>query len=253
VEAVRILIVPTCFLVLTCLILQAMQYFLQAIPAWRLALLFPLMFAAAGLAACLFTIALKWAVMGRYRPRERPLWSPFVWGTELVNSVSESLADNYLVGKLVGTPYVCMYFRLLGARIGRRVFMDTTELTEYDLVEVEDEAAVNSACTLQTHLFEDRVMKMSHVHVGKRCTVGASSVVLYDTFMGEGSSLEELSLLMKGETLPPGTSWTGIPAIPTAKSPVDTLPRDGIPQGASLLSRSLSRASLSRSLRSRVK
>jgi non-ribosomal peptide synthetase-like protein len=253
VEAVRILIVPTCFLVLTCLVLSVVQQLLGVLPGWQVALLFPLFFAASGLAACLFTIALKWIVMGRYRPRERPLWSPFVWGSELVSSVSESLADNYLVGTLVGTPYICMYFRLLGTKIGKRVFMDTTELTEFDLVEVGDEAAVNSSCTLQTHLFEDRVMKMSYVHVGDRCSVGASSLVLYDTFMGEGSALEDLSLLMKGETLPAGSTWTGIPAIPTAQSPVDTLPRDGIPQGGSLLGRSLTRASLTRGSLVRVK
>ena len=42
--------------------------------------------------------------------------------------------------------------------------------------------------------------------------MGALSVVLYDTEMGEGTRLEALSLLMKGETLPAGTSWIGVPA-----------------------------------------
>jgi carbonic anhydrase/acetyltransferase-like protein (isoleucine patch superfamily) len=61
-------------------------------------------------------------------------------------------------------------------------------------------------------LFEDRVMKMSTVELGPRCVVGAGSLVLYDTQMQEGSELGDLSLLMKGETLPAWTSWEGIPA-----------------------------------------
>ena len=49
---------------------------------------------------------------------------------------------------------------------------------------------------------------------GPRCKVGAGSLVLYDTQIQQGATLGDLSLLMKGETLPAGTSWEGIPARP---------------------------------------
>ena len=61
-------------------------------------------------------------------------------------------------------------------------------------------------------LFEDRVMKMSTVDVGDRCTIGALSLVLYDTRMEADAKLNSLSLLMKGETLPAATKWEGVPA-----------------------------------------
>jgi carbonic anhydrase/acetyltransferase-like protein (isoleucine patch superfamily) len=61
-------------------------------------------------------------------------------------------------------------------------------------------------------------MKMSTVHIGLRCHVGAGSLVLYDTNMEEGASLGDLSLLMKGEVLPVGTAWAGIPARAEPKS-----------------------------------
>ena len=44
------------------------------------------------------------------------------------------------------------------------------------------------------------------------CTVGPRSVVLYDSSLEEGSALDGLSLVMKGESLPAGTSWRGVPA-----------------------------------------
>ena len=71
---------------------------------------------------------------------------------------------------------------------------------------------INRDVTLQTHLFEDRVMKMSLVRIGRRAAVGGMSLVLYDTEIGDGASLGQLSLLMKGESLPEGTQWEGIPA-----------------------------------------
>jgi len=44
--------------------------------------------------------------MGRYRPAEYPLWSTFVWRTELVTAMFESLARLFLVDMLCGTPFL---------------------------------------------------------------------------------------------------------------------------------------------------
>src|SRR5262249_30107106 len=81
-------------------------------------------------------------------------------------------------------------------------------------VSVGDGAAVAGQAALQTHLFEDRVMKMAAVTVGADCVVGSRAVVLYDAVLEAGSELEALSLAMKGETLPAGTRWRGIPSRP---------------------------------------
>jgi non-ribosomal peptide synthetase-like protein len=112
----------------------------------------------------------------------------------------------------MGTPFIAAFFRLMGCKIGKQVYMETTALTEFDLIEIGDGASLNQDCTMQTHLFEDRIMKMSRIHVGAGCTVGSRSVVLYDSAMEDESHLGDLSLLMKGETLPAGTRWEGSPA-----------------------------------------
>ncbi|MCC3777386.1 Pls/PosA family non-ribosomal peptide synthetase [Streptomyces sp. UNOB3_S3] len=175
----------------------------------------------AGLAATLVTVVIKWLVVGRYRPREEPLWSVWVRRTELVTGLFENLVVPAFLNLLTGTPWICWMLRLFGARIGRRVWLSTTYLTEFDLVEVGDDAAVGEVTSLQTHLFEDRVMKMSHVTVGASASVGVRSVVLYGARVGSGARLDSMSLVMKGESLPDGTSWRGIPARP-ATAPVST-------------------------------
>ena len=90
--------------------------------------------------------------------------------------------------------------RLLGVKLGRDVLLMTTFMSEFDLTEIGDNSAINPGVPLQTHLFEDRVMKMSYVRVGPDCTIGERSVVLYDSEMKAGARLGNLSLLMKGET-----------------------------------------------------
>lgn len=183
-----------------------------SLPVLLLAL--PGLFIGSAALATLVVVAIKWAVMGRYRPCTRPLWSSFVWRTEMVTALHESFASPALLNTLQGTPFLSLYFRLMGSRIGKRVCMETTQITEFDLVNIGDDAALNLNCTVQTHLFEDRVMKCSNLYMGDKTSVGTMSVVLYDSEMQEGASLSGLSLLMKGENLPPWTCWEGITARP---------------------------------------
>ena len=211
IEFFRITLPSTFFIVFTNILLSAVLLMYGEIPLWQIAAVFPMLYMATGMAAALLMVGVKWILMGRYRACERPLWSPFVWRTEVVTSLLDNFASPFFLNLLTGTPYVCWFFRLLGARIGRRVYLDTTELTEFDLVQIGDDVAVNLDCTLQTHLFEDRVMKMAPVQIDRNCHLGAMSLVLYDTHLKEGASIGDLSLVMKGETIPANTSWIGIP------------------------------------------
>jgi non-ribosomal peptide synthetase-like protein len=214
IEFVRVISPSTGFIILISLMFSALLLLRDLFSLAQTLLFVPILYLGCALAAAGLTITLKWLLVWRYRPGEKPLWSTFVWRNELLNAMHEHLAEPFLIGPLTGTPFVCWYFRLLGAKIGRRVYMETTDFSEFDLVRIGDEAALNADCTIQTHLFEDRVMKLDAIEIGARCKVGAGSLVLYDTQMGEGAALDDLSLLIKGEALPAWTKWEGIPARP---------------------------------------
>jgi non-ribosomal peptide synthetase-like protein len=212
IELIRVILPSSCFVALTSLLFSVMVLIEDQITLWQMFCILPALYAGCGIIAALFTALVKWVLVGRYHSGEKPLWCTFVWRNELINALHEHLADAWLLGMLTRTPFVCWYFRLLGAKIGRRVYMDTTDFSEFDLATIGDEAMLNADCTIQTHLFEDRVMKMGTIEIAPRCKVGSGTLVLYDTKMETGASLGELSLLMKGETLPANSRWTGIPA-----------------------------------------
>lgn len=176
------------------------------------AIVAPVLGLVASCAVILYCAMVKRVVVGTYRPRVEPLWSLFVRRTEFVTALYETAAVPAGVGMLAGTPFMPIALRLFGARIGKRTWIGTTFLTEFDLVRVGDDVAVAGGVSLQTHLFEDRVMKMSYVTVHSGSTVDARSVVLYDSEVGTDVALGALSLVMKGEQLTSGTMWRGIPA-----------------------------------------
>ena len=57
-------------------------------------------------------------------------------------------------------------------------------------------------------------MKIDHVKIGSRVTLGPRCTVLYGAQVGDGAQLGPLTLVMKGESIPGGAIWTGNPAMP---------------------------------------
>jgi non-ribosomal peptide synthetase-like protein len=211
-DAVRVLLPMTCIVVLSSLLINEMLLLNTNYSELVVIMTLPFLYLGFGLATVLITIISKWLIVGRYRPTERPLWSHFVFKSEFVTCLHETLAVAFFIDMLRGTPFINWYFRLMGCKIGRRVCTDTTDITEFDTIYIGNDVTLNADCGLQTHLFEDRVMKISTVKIGDRCSVGSVAIVLYDTIMEPDSSLGNLSMLMKGESLPAASSWVGSPA-----------------------------------------
>ena len=112
------------------------------------------------LALTAVVITLKWITMGRYEPMIKPMWSWWAMRTEAVAVIYCGMAGKVLLDHLRGTPFLPWLMRLFGTKFGRGVYMDMTDITEFDCVSVGDFAALNALCALQTHLYEDRVMKV---------------------------------------------------------------------------------------------
>ena len=62
------------------------------------------------------------------------MWTPFVWLSEGVTNLYEGIAVPNFMRYLRGTPWLPLAFNLLGARIGSGVYLDTTDITEFDCV-----------------------------------------------------------------------------------------------------------------------
>ena len=159
----------------------------------------------------LFCLLIKWVLIGKYREEQYPMWTWKVWRTEAVTSIFEALATPFLLTNLQGTPFLPFLFRLMGVKVGKRVWMNTADITEFDMVTLGDDCAFNTYSGPQTHLFEDRVMKIGKVDIGERSSIGAGSVVLYNTEIENNCKVGPLSLVMKGEHLLKNTNWFGIP------------------------------------------
>ncbi|MGH8950835.1 MAG: DapH/DapD/GlmU-related protein, partial [Acidimicrobiia bacterium] len=102
--------------------------------------------------------------------------------------------------------------RLLGVRMGSRVFDDGCWMTERTLVTIGDDCTLNAGSTIQGHSLEDGTFKSDHITIGAGCTIGINAFVHYGVLMGHGAVLDADSFLMKGEEVAPQARWRGNPA-----------------------------------------
>ncbi|WP_345799877.1 Pls/PosA family non-ribosomal peptide synthetase [Microbacterium sp. AZCO] len=182
-------------------------------PVWTV-LLSGVVMLAAGAVAAFVSVFAKWVFVGVIRAGEQPLWSSFVWRTEVSDTFTEMVAAPWFARSAAGTPALAVWLRALGAKIGRGVWCDSYWLPEPDLVTLGDGSTVNRGCVVQTHLFHDRIMSMDTVELEDGATLGPHSVILPAAAIGAHATVGPASLVMRGESVPVGSRWSGNPIGP---------------------------------------
>ncbi|GHJ99782.1 hypothetical protein SY2F82_15800 [Streptomyces sp. Y2F8-2] len=186
--------------------------YLAAIDLWGS--LGALAFALATAGVFVFTVAYNVLVDRLVRPLQalRPqgcsIYDRAFWRHERFWKVS-SLAYVLLFN---GTPLKNVIWRLLGMRIGRRVFDDGLRVPERTFTTIGDDCTLNVDTIVQCHSQEDGGFKSDRVVIGAGCTLGVGAFVHYGVTMGDGAVLATSSFLMKGEEMPPHELWGGNPA-----------------------------------------
>ena len=114
---------------------------------------------------------------------------------------------------LNGTPFKSVIWRLLGVRLGRRLYDDGCGMAEKNMVAIGDDVTLNAGSNIQCHSQEDYAFKSDRITIGSGCTIGVGAMVHYGVTMGDGAVLAPDSFLMKGEEVPPYARWGGNPAV----------------------------------------
>jgi non-ribosomal peptide synthetase-like protein len=143
------------------------------------------------------------------QPQQCSIYDPYFWYHERYWKLMT------LRGQLAmfdGTPFKSFIWRLLGVRIGKRVFDDGCYISEKTMVGIGDSCTLNAGSVIMCHSQEDGAFKSDRITIGARCTLGAHAWVHYGVKMGDGAQLAADAFLMKGEEVPPHTRWAGNPA-----------------------------------------
>ncbi|HEY2924872.1 MAG TPA: DapH/DapD/GlmU-related protein [Candidatus Eisenbacteria bacterium] len=163
-----------------------------------------------GLAYLVLVVLIRQLIFFRSREGDYAFVSSYAIRWAFLGSLV-GLAKILILDHIKGMPILNAFYRVMGARIGKNVLINTSNLFDFDLLEIGDNAFIGGDAVIIGHVGERGVLRIRPVRIGARCTVGQSSVVFPGATMEEGSVLGALSLLPKGKTLPAGTVWGGNP------------------------------------------
>lgn len=171
--------------------------------------------------AVLVVVGSKWVLLGCRKPGNHDWdkssycqrWQVFLNIEKLRRAC---FCGNGILGMLTSTHWLVMYFRALGADIGRDCALfangdPSLYFTEPDLLTLGDRVAVDDA-SLVGHINSRGTFDLNRLAVGDRCVLRSGSRLLSGAKMEADSCLLEHTLIMGGDVVENGATMQGWPA-----------------------------------------
>ncbi|MBI4040506.1 MAG: hypothetical protein HY390_01420 [Deltaproteobacteria bacterium] len=112
------------------------------------------------------------------------------------------------------TPFIVWFHRMMGAKIGKHVQINTAVIGDSCYLEIGDRTTIGGDVTLVAHVAEADQLKITPVKIGKDVTVGIMTIVVPGVEIGDRAIIAANSVFKKNTKVPPGAVWGGIPAKP---------------------------------------
>lgn len=153
--------------------------------------------------------ALKWQTPSNRQMRIADCeWPLLHWARSMV----ASHVVRFFAGALFrGSPIWTAYLRLAGARLGRRVYVNSLAMIDYNLLQCGDDVVIGDGVHASGHTVEGGVVKTAPIRIGSNVTIGLGSVIEIGVDIGDGCQVGALSFVPKHARLAAGAIYAGIP------------------------------------------
>lgn len=110
------------------------------------------------------------------------------------------------------TPFANLLQRLLGARLGRNVQINSKFIFDSTLLEIGDNTVVGGGAIIIGHVVERGILKLKKVRIGKNVTIGSHATIMPGCEIGDNSIIGAGAVLLKNTKVEPHSVWYGVPA-----------------------------------------
>lgn len=108
-----------------------------------------------------------------------------------------------------------LFFRLMGAKVGKNVMINSKKCFDLSLIEIGDNTVIGGYATIMCHSFERNRLILRKVKIGKNVVLGLNSVVMAGTEIGDGAFITAGAVLGKNKKIEPNSVYAGVPAEST--------------------------------------
>ena len=159
----------------------------------------------------LLIVLLKHATFFRAQPGDYPFVSLYALRWAVIGSFV-GLAKVVILRHLLGMPLLNLFYRLMGARIGRDVVINSCNIFDFDLLEIGDGTLLGGDCVVIGHVGEQGMLRLRPVSMDFNygSSFGARSPSAYETLLVD-AMLGDATLYTRQDMV--DASWAAVQPI----------------------------------------
>jgi hypothetical protein len=102
------------------------------------------------------------------------------------------------------TPLNIMFYRLMGMKIGKGAHINTTNISDPRLIEIEDKVTIGGSVHIIAHYASHGYLIVEPVKIRKGATVGLKATIMGDVEIGEGATIAPHEVILPKSRVPAG-------------------------------------------------
>ena len=102
------------------------------------------------------------------------------------------------------TPLNILFYRMMGMKIGKNVHLNTTNISDPCLIEIEDKVTIGGSVHIIAHYATKGYLIVERVKIRKGATVGLKATIMGDVEIGEGATIAPHEVVFPKSRIPAG-------------------------------------------------
>jgi hypothetical protein len=102
------------------------------------------------------------------------------------------------------TPINVLFYRMMGMKIGKGVHINTTNISDPCLIEIEDKVTIGGSVHLIAHYASKGFLIVHPVKIRKGATIGLKATIMGDVEIGEGAVIAPHEVILPKSRIPAG-------------------------------------------------
>jgi hypothetical protein len=102
------------------------------------------------------------------------------------------------------TPLNLLFYRLMGMKIGKGAHINTTNISDPGLIEIEDKVTIGGSVHIIAHYASHGYLIVERVKIRKGATVGLKATIMGDVEIGEGATIAPHEVILPKSRIPAG-------------------------------------------------
>ena len=161
-----------------------------------------------GFSLMFLTALVRWVFRLDLREGEYPLASLGMLRWYVSNAL-QFLVWTVFGDFLLMTPFAALFYRLMGAKLGLNVQINSKYCADLSLLEIGDNVVIGGHATVIAHSLESRGLILKPVRIGRGAIIGLNAIVLPGVEIGERAVIGAGVFVPKGTKIEPGTVYLG--------------------------------------------